>query len=52
MICSINSAASVTIFSMLFNLSAVEMLVTGFVAKIAPRENRYLVLGILYLVKK
>src|ERR1044071_551951 len=37
MICSMNSATSVTVFSMLFNLSAVEMLVTGFVAKIAPR---------------
>ena len=45
MICSMNSAASVTVFSVSFNLSSLEMLVTGFVAKIAPRESQYLVIG-------
>jgi hypothetical protein len=45
-----NNAASVTIFSCCFSLSVAEMLVTGFIAKIAPRENRYLVISIWYLV--
>ena len=41
-----NRAASVTVLSVCFSLSAVEMLVTGFVAKIAPREKRNLVISI------